>query len=47
MPRVGDRCHFDRNYVFESLGSFARPEMFFILASNDDRRTPVTEVITN
>lgn len=38
--RPGDRCHFDRNYRFASLGDFAdRPSMLYLMTSNEDKRT--------
>jgi len=40
LPAVGDRCHYDREYVFKSLGDFAHPGMLYLLTSNEDRKTP-------
>jgi len=41
VPGRGERCHFDRSYRFESLGSFAaKPSMRYIKTSNDDKATP-------
>merc|ERR1719301_306520 len=46
VPRAGDRCHFDRNYRFISLGGFAsRPSMLYLMTSNEDKRTPVESVM--
>lgn len=48
MPRIGDRCHFDREYCFTSLGGFAGApgrRMLYLLSSNDDRKTPAEEVM--
>eukprot|EP00929_Paragymnodinium_shiwhaense_P025353 TRINITY_DN15356_c0_g1_i1.p1 TRINITY_DN15356_c0_g1~~TRINITY_DN15356_c0_g1_i1.p1 ORF type:complete len:641 (+),score=53.85 TRINITY_DN15356_c0_g1_i1:175-2097(+) len=45
VPDVGDYCHFDRSYTFESLGDFRRPGMFYVMTSNDDRKTPASAVM--
>jgi len=46
VPRGGDRCHFDRNYRFISLGGFAsRQSMMYLMTSNEDKRTPVESVM--
>jgi len=45
VPCVGGYCHFDRGYTFTSLGSFQKPGMLYVHTSNDDRRTPSSEVM--
>jgi hypothetical protein len=45
IPCVGGHCHFDRGYTFTSLGSFQRPGMLYVQTSNDDRRTPASNVM--
>jgi len=45
VPSPGSVCHLDRNYVFTSLGGFARPRMLYLLTPNEDRRTPATHVM--
>jgi len=46
VPEVGGRCHFDRRYVFESLGAFASlPRTLYVRTSNDDRETAATDVM--
>ena len=45
VPKAGARCHFDRNYHFHSLGSFDAPNMFYVMASNNDRHTPSDSVM--
>eukprot|EP00401_Gymnodinium_catenatum_P079123 CAMPEP_0117591348 /NCGR_PEP_ID=MMETSP0784-20121206/71481_1 /TAXON_ID=39447 /ORGANISM="" /LENGTH=327 /DNA_ID=CAMNT_0005393057 /DNA_START=122 /DNA_END=1105 /DNA_ORIENTATION=- len=44
-PSPGDLCHFDRGYIFRSLGSFRGPGMLYVHTSNEDRRTPSTSVM--
>lgn len=43
--RPGARCHFDRHYAFRSLGGFEQPGMLYVITSNDDRKTPMTEAM--
>lgn len=43
VPETGGQCHFDRGYVFLSLGDFQQPGMRYIMTSNDDRKTPASE----
>jgi len=47
VPAVGGRCHFDRRYVFHSLGSFDKSgeRMLYVMTPNDDRHTPATSVM--
>jgi hypothetical protein len=45
VPEVGEFCHVDRPYSFRSLGDFQRPGMLYVLTSNEDRRTPASEVM--
>lgn len=45
VPPAGGFCHFDRRYRFISLGSFQKPGMYYVLTSNDDRRTPCYETM--
>jgi len=46
VPRMGSRCHLDRNYRFVLLGDFAQlPQTVFVETSNEDKRTPVSEVM--
>lgn len=46
MPAQGARCHFDRPYSFMSLGGFAdRPNMLYLMTSNEDRKTPRDRVM--
>ena len=45
VPPPGARCHFDRPYYFESLGGFSRPGMLFVMASNEDRKTPASRTM--
>ena len=45
VPEAGGRCHFDRNYRFLHLGSFSRPGILYLLSSNEDRKTPSTDVM--
>lgn len=45
MPTVGDSCHFDRGYVFESMGGFDQPGMLYVITCNDDRKTPSSQVM--
>jgi len=41
VPEKGDGCHFDRDYVFTSLGDFAGKQgMHYVMTSNNDRKTP-------
>mmetsp|Transcript_26349 Transcript_26349/g.62342 ORF Transcript_26349/g.62342 Transcript_26349/m.62342 type:complete len:294 (-) Transcript_26349:138-1019(-) len=41
----GARCHLDRHYAFRSLGSFEQPGMLYVITSNDDRKTPMSEAM--
>jgi len=41
----GSRCHFDRNYRFLALGSFAKPGTLYLRTSNEDRKTHVSQVM--
>lgn len=41
----GAKCHFDRHYAFRSLGGFEQPGMLYVITSNDDRKTPMTETM--
>lgn len=45
VPDVGRPCHLDRHYVFRSLGGFNKPGMLYVITSNEDRKTPATEVM--
>mmetsp|Transcript_6775 Transcript_6775/g.16554 ORF Transcript_6775/g.16554 Transcript_6775/m.16554 type:complete len:203 (-) Transcript_6775:436-1044(-) len=46
LPAQGERCHVDRAYAFHSLGGFAsRPRTLYVLTSNDDRKTPASQVM--
>lgn len=45
VPDPGRVCHLDRSYVFRSLGGFAKPGMLYIITSNDDRKTPNSQVM--
>jgi len=45
VPHVGGECHFDRVYTFTSLGDFSRPGMLYVMTSNDDRKTPASQVM--
>lgn len=46
VPDDGDDCHFDRDYIFTSLGDFAKEKgMRYIMTSNDDRKTPAQNVM--
>jgi len=44
---VGSRCHFDRAYVFMSLGSFATAGMCYVMTCNEDRGTAADVVMWN
>ena len=45
-PASGQRCHHDRDYRFLSLGDFAkRPNVLFVLSSNEDRKTAASRVM--
>ena len=45
-PASGQRCHHDRDYRFISLGDFAkRPNILFVLSSNEDRKTAASRVM--
>lgn len=46
VPGRGAKCHFDRSYRFILLGDFVRhPRMLYVLTCNEDKRTPVSEVM--
>mmetsp|Transcript_33367 Transcript_33367/g.61199 ORF Transcript_33367/g.61199 Transcript_33367/m.61199 type:complete len:308 (+) Transcript_33367:35-958(+) len=46
VPQVGELCHADRTYRFQSLGGFAlAPHMRYVLTSNEDKRTPASKVM--
>lgn len=46
VPKYGSDCHFDRDYVFTSLGDFAREKgMHYVKTSNEDRKTPARKVM--
>ncbi|KAL3933174.1 MAG: hypothetical protein SGPRY_000399 [Prymnesium sp.] len=46
VPKPGEPCHIDRPYAFRSLGGFAsKPRMLYVFTSNDDRKTPHSEVM--
>jgi len=46
VPECGDDCHFDRDYVFTSLGDFAETKgMRYIQTSNEDRKMPANRVM--
>eukprot|EP00931_Biecheleriopsis_adriatica_P088114 TRINITY_DN62492_c0_g1_i1.p1 TRINITY_DN62492_c0_g1~~TRINITY_DN62492_c0_g1_i1.p1 ORF type:complete len:359 (+),score=55.16 TRINITY_DN62492_c0_g1_i1:65-1141(+) len=46
VPQPDDDCHFDRDYVFISLGGFSkRRGMRYVMASNDDRKTSIDQVM--
>lgn len=47
LPSPGSRCHYDRNYVFISLGDFAKMDrtVLYVNTSNDDRKTPANRVM--
>lgn len=46
VPTRGEDCHFDRDYMFLSLGDFAnKTGMHYIMTSNDDRKTPSNKVM--
>jgi len=45
VPEAGECCHLDRAYSFLSLGGFAKPGMLYLLTSNDDRKTPSSQVM--
>lgn len=46
LPARGEDCHFDRDYVFISLGGFAHLQgMRYVMTSNDDRKTPAHQVM--
>eukprot|EP00405_Crypthecodinium_cohnii_P019996 CAMPEP_0206475070 /NCGR_PEP_ID=MMETSP0324_2-20121206/33862_1 /ASSEMBLY_ACC=CAM_ASM_000836 /TAXON_ID=2866 /ORGANISM="Crypthecodinium cohnii, Strain Seligo" /LENGTH=276 /DNA_ID=CAMNT_0053950361 /DNA_START=94 /DNA_END=921 /DNA_ORIENTATION=- len=46
VPSVHDYCHFDRNYHFLSLGSFAkRPNVRYLKTSNEDKRMSASTVM--
>ena len=44
-PTPGGRCHFDRPYRFIHLGDFQRPNMLYLLSSNEDRKTSSSQVM--
>ena len=46
VPARGAQCHYDRPYTFISLGGFAeRPNMLYVMTSNEDRKTPRDRVM--
>lgn len=45
LPSVGSRCHFDREYRFTCLGGFNKPNMLYVLTSNEDKRMPAEAVM--
>mmetsp|Transcript_80560 Transcript_80560/g.139719 ORF Transcript_80560/g.139719 Transcript_80560/m.139719 type:complete len:144 (-) Transcript_80560:16-447(-) len=46
VPAVGETCHFDREYTFQSLGDFGkRPRMRYLKTSNDDKLTPASQMM--
>lgn len=47
LPGPGARCHYDRNYVFISLGAFSAMDrtILYVNTSNDDRKTPASRVM--
>jgi len=45
VPEIGQYCHFDRGYTFESLGGFQTPGMLFVATSDGDRLTPATDTM--
>merc|ERR1711998_548199 len=45
VPGVGQRCHLDRGYTFTDLGDFKQPNMLYLMTSNSDKSTPVSQVM--
>jgi hypothetical protein len=44
-PDEGGHCHFDRFMTFLSMGTFEKPGMLYLMTSDEDRMTPVDDVM--